>query len=480
MTLKNRLTLFFLVGLALLLAAFSVTLHTLARVHLGQQVNERGEANLESLVAATELEPDGLEWDQVEHMLKLATGGEPTVWAVFDSQGLTVDGETQNAQRLSSYANLQKEVAHPHWSATWDGKSWRVFRRIASHPRPDIQERKAQPGMPRVRGDERYQTLVFVVAAPLEAMEKSLQALAWGLTGVSVAIWVIAAIGSRWMCRRALTPLTKMSAAVKEFRADGFGRLPVPSVSDELSDLATAFNDLLARQQEAFERQRRFTGEASHQLRTPITAMLGQMEVALRRDRDPDEYRRVLTSAVAQAGRLRQIVEALLFLARADADAQLPGLEVVDLVGWLPNHVADAWSGHPRYGDLQLERPETDPGFVLAQPTLLGQAIDNLIDNALKYSLPGSAVRIQLVRERDSVGIVVEDSGLGMSQPDISQVFDPFYRSVESRQIGISGAGLGLAIARRIVAALGGQIKVESRLTVGSRFVVEFPIRRER
>src|SRR5262245_9518215 len=116
MTLTNRLTLLFLAALAVVLAAFSITLYSLGRMPVGQQRHDRSEATLCSLGVATELEPDGLEWDQAEHVLKLATGGEPTVWAVFDSQGLTVDGEVQNAQRLSSFGDLQMEVAHPHWS----------------------------------------------------------------------------------------------------------------------------------------------------------------------------------------------------------------------------------------------------------------------------------------------------------------------------------------------------------------------------
>lgn len=477
MTLTNRLTLFFLVALAAVLAAFSVTLYALALVHLGQQVDERGEASLDALAAAVELEPDGLEWNPGEHMLLPATRGEPTVWAVFDSQGQAVDGDMQHVRRLAEYAGSWTDKPHPWRTATWDGKPWRVYCRATSHPRSDIRERKAQPGVARVPGDERYQTLVFVLAAPLEPMGMALRTLAWGLVGVSIVIWGLAAIGSQWMCRRALTPLNKMSGAVKEIGTDDLGgRLPVPTTRDELADLAVAFNELLARLQEAFERQRRFTGEASHQLRTPLTAMLGQMEVALRRHRDPDEYRRVLTSAVAQAGRLRQIVEALLFLARADADSQLPELEVVDLVSWLPNHVADVWSGHLRYSDLQLERPQNTAQLVLAQPTLLGQALDNLIDNAFKYSLPGSPVRVQMDDTPDEARIAVVDEGSGIAGTDSARVFAPFFRTEEARRRGIVGPGLGLAVADRIVRALGGRIELSTRSNTGSRFVLLFPI----
>ena len=118
-------------------------------------------------------------------------------------------------------------------------------------------------------------------------------------------------------------------------------RLPVPRTDDELQDLGDAFNGLIARLQEAFERQRRFTGDASHQLRTPLAVMLGQIEVSLRRDRSAEDYRRVLSLVHDQAAHLGQMVEMLLFLARADAEAELPGLESIDLAAWVDAHARD-------------------------------------------------------------------------------------------------------------------------------------------
>ncbi|HEY1192026.1 MAG TPA: histidine kinase dimerization/phospho-acceptor domain-containing protein [Gemmata sp.] len=194
----------------------------------------------------------------------------------------------------------------PRANVTWDGDHWRVVRRTLRHPEPEAV--KTTPARPR------YRTLVFVSAWPVAPAHELMRTLAWSLGGVSVALWVVAGLGSRW----ALVPVAHMTDSAKRIAAADLGvRLPVPAARDELHDLAGSFNDLRARLQDSFERQRRFTGETSHQLRTPLTAMLGQMEMALRRDRDRDEYRRALTAAVAQAGRLVQIVESLLFLARA-------------------------------------------------------------------------------------------------------------------------------------------------------------------
>jgi heavy metal sensor kinase len=475
-TLTNRLTLFFLTALAVVLAAFSVTLYALARSHLTRQVDERARANLDTLVVAAEIEPDGLEWNRRQRSL-WPRRDEPTVWAVFDAQGREVDGEPDHVRLLHSYAVAAEGEPDTRSSASWQGERWRVYCRTLSHSEPNVRDRRAGPGEDRNPDDERYRSLIFAIAAPLEPAYGTARTLAWCLLGVSAAVWLVAACVGRWLCRRALAPLTKMSGAVKAFNAaDLGGRLPVPDTRDELDDLAVSFNDLLARLQEAFERQRRFTGEASHQLRTPLTAMLGQMEVALRRDRAPEEYRRVLASAVAQAGRLRQIVEALLFLARADAEAQLPDLETVDLVGWLPHHVAEAWKDHPRSNDLRLEPPERDALPVRAQPTLLGQAADNLIDNAFKYSVPGSPVRVALNSGAGWAAVAVQDEGPGIAAADVGRVFDPFFRTEEARRRGVAGLGLGLAVADRIVRAFGGRIEVRGGANNGCVFTILLPL----
>jgi heavy metal sensor kinase len=475
-TLTNRLTLFFLTALAVVLAAFSIALYSLARSHLTRQVDEHARANLDTLTAALEVEPDGLEWNRRDRNL-WPRRDEPPVWAVFDAQGREVDGEPDHVRFLQPYAVAADGERDTRRSAPWQGERWRVYCRTISHPNANILDRRAKPGEPRNPDDERYQTLVFAIAAPLDPAHATARSLAWGLAGVSGAVWLAAACAGRWLCGRALTPLTKMSEAARAFNADDLGRrLPVPATRDELVDLAISFNDLLARLQEAFERQRRFTGEASHQLRTPLAAMLGQMEVALRRDRDPEEYRRVLGSAMAQAGRLRQTVEALLFLARADADAELPGLETVDLVEWLPHHLAGTWKHHPRYHDLRLEQAGGRTLLFRAHPTLLGQAADNLIDNAFKYSSPGSPVTVTLSSASSWATVAVKDEGPGIAEADAGRIFDPFFRTEDARRRGIAGSGLGLAVAERIVRAFGGRIELRCGANNGSVFTILLPL----
>jgi heavy metal sensor kinase len=472
MSLTTRLSAFFLAALALVLVGFSLTLYGLARVYLYRQTDERLASALDTLAAAAEVERDGVEWEPREHHLTLGqdVNAGQARWTVHDPDGNLVDRS----------ANLGAEPALADWpdphAAVQDrgtvyreGGAWHFLQRVL------------RPGEPHgVTPDEggaerKYASLVLTAGVSLAPAAATLRALTLALAGVSLGLWLLAALAGRWLCRQALAPVQQMATAARMMNAADLGRrLPEPGRGDELQDLARAFNGLLARLEEAFERQRRFTGGASHQLRTPLTAMLGQVEVALRRERPAEEYREVLQHVRGQAAQLQQIVEMLLFLARADAEAKPADLVPVDLVAWLPGHL-ERWAGHPRRPDLRLKRLDGQAAWVRAQGPLLGQLVDNLVENACKYSEPGRPVTVFLGSADGAVTLAVEDEGCGIAPDDLPHVFEPFYRSADVRRLGRPGVGLGLAVARRIADVFGGTLTAESEPGRGSRFTLGLP-----
>jgi len=250
------------------------------------------------------------------------------------------------------------------------------------------------PGAVHLPHDRTYHGdgVVLTVAVADAPVAAELRHLMLAMAGISTVIWLTAAFWGRLLCRRALAPITKMAASARSVRrtaTDG-PLLEVAPSRDELEDLGRAFNELLADLRLSLERQHRFTGDASHQLRTPLTAMLASVEVALRQVRSPDEYQRVLSVVRRRGGQLRQIIESLLFLARAESDCHLPDAETIDLAGWCRSWL-DSWADHPRASDLAIQIGEGATP-VLANPALLGQVLDNRLDNACKYSQPGSPI----------------------------------------------------------------------------------------
>jgi heavy metal sensor kinase len=455
-SLTTRLSAFFLGALALVQVGFSVSLYLLAGAHLHRQAQERVRAALDTLAAVAEVKPGGVEWEPHERHLTL--GQDPAEdqvrWEIRDDRGRVVDRS----------ANLGP-------SAPWaeGGTGWLVRQRHLEPHEP------GGDGDRPSRAEQQHRALVLTVGLSLGPVQATARRLAGALAGLSVGLWLLAALLGRRLCRRALRPVSRMALAAGSMgAADLARRLPVPASGDEMEEMGRAFNGLLDRLQEAFERQQRFTGDASHQLRTPLTALRGQVEVTLRRDRPPEEYRRVLALVQGQAAHLQRIVEALLFLARADAEAEVGAPEEMDLGAWLPGHLR-GWAAHARAADLDLVPPRGGPFRVRAQPVLLGQALDNLLDNALKYSEPGTRVAVSLRREGDAVVLEVTDLGEGIGEEDLPHVFEPFYRSAEARRRGRPGVGLGLAVVQRVAAALGGVAGAASRPGRGSSFTLRLP-----
>lgn len=452
MSLTTRLLVYFLAAMGLVLAGFSAATYAVARHHLRDRLRDRVSAVMDTLVAAAELEPDGIDWEPDLRTLPEHLAGDQVAWVVRDDDGNRLSG---------SGAPLP---------ASTDA-SWWVSQQILRYPRPEL-VRDPPAGQPRTR----HRALTIVVAAPTAAVEATLASLAWVLVGVSTGVWLTAAAAGRRLCRRAIAPVTRMCDAVNSLQPEPVGgRVPLPGSRDELGRLAAAFNHLLDRLETAADRQRRFAGEASHQLRTPLTALLGQLEVALRRDREPDEYRRVLSAAHAQASRLKGIVESLLFLARSEREQALPDLPALDLAAWLPSAVRDSWGEHPRFPDVTIQTHAASAATVRTHAGLLRQALDNLIDNAFKYSAPGTRVTVTLDARGSGWCIRVHDLGDGIAPDDVAGLFQPFFRTEAARLSGVAGTGLGLTVTARIVSALRGTVQCDRDVSRGVSFVIGLP-----
>lgn len=467
MTLTSRLMTFLVATVALVLIGFSVALYMLTYTQLHRELDDHAEAYRGMLFASVEFESNGLEWDPNAEFLKHIPGDE-LQWAAQDEKGLL--GGSDLAKALSSLIPAST-FGDKAIDVTLGQSPWRVVAQLVRFPKPELVVASNEPGMIR------HRQIHFIVAVPIAPVHEALQTLLLRLLAISTATMLLVTLLARWVGRQALLPLRRMTDATLAIRTDDLrDRLPVPHTQDELHELGSAFNLLLSRVHEAFERQKRFTSEASHQLRTPLTAMLGQVELSLRRNRELEDYKKTLQLVKEQGTRLHEMVEMLLFLARADADSCLPRQAPLDLVGLLPRYVNQFWSHHPRFGDVMVHVPADATLTVSVQADLFEQATGNLIDNAMKYSEPGTPIHLRLTQEGHEAKLAVEDRGPGIHPNDIQHLFSPFFRSSEARQQGIAGIGLGLAIATRIIHAFGGQIVFENNSERGGTFSISLPL----
>jgi heavy metal sensor kinase len=475
LTITTRLNLFFLAALAVVLIGFSGALYLVANIYLQRQDEQRLAAALNAMVAAAEVGPEGVVWDLTERRLSLgehAFGGK-IVWAVTNNLGQLLDQskEPDADKVVAAISAINSDSSATH--LVIGREPWQVHLRQIASPHAEVTGIATDA---TVHDDEpKYPAVSITAAVSLAATNAALRNLAFSLASLSLGVWLAGLVLSREVCRRALAPLTKMAAAARDVDTSELAqRLPSANTRDQLEALSVAFNSLLDRVQESYERQRRFTGDASHQLRTPLAAIIGQAEVALRRERSAEEYRQALAAIQQTSGQLSRIVESLLFLARADADAALPNRNLIDLATWLPEHL-QSWSESNRFADIVFVVESEKSCAVKVHPVLLGELIKNLVDNACKYSAPGTPITLRLRRTGRSICFDVEDQGPGLTESELARLFTPFFRSSDARRKQVDGVGLGLSIAKRLATSFGGELMATSHNGEGCRFTLTLP-----
>jgi heavy metal sensor kinase len=287
---------------------------------------------------------------------------------------------------------------------------------------------------------------------------------------------IVAAAGGYWLSRRALSPVDALVRTAHDITGANLdSRLPKLSTGDELQRLSDTLNKMLDRIEGAFLRVTQFTADASHELRTPVSLIRTEAELALRRSRTETEYKESLRNILLEAERTTALIEQLLALARADSGREALHMESVNL-GQTLRDIVEGWQQVAEIRDLQFSASVAEDSFVMGDASALRRVADVLLDNAFKYTPSPGKVSLWLERKDESAVMTVMDSGPGIAEEEQSRIFERFYRVDKARSRSQGGAGLGLAIARWIVTQHHGSITVESHPGHGSVFRVELPL----
>ncbi len=470
MTFAGRVSAFFLIAMALALAGYSAIFYFVARHHLYEQFDSRLQTALDILAASVEVEFDDAKWQPLEHGIRLDRDVlVESRWIVADENGQTIDRSAGLERKDPQHAVLFEYSSRPHVEEDFAVQigDWRILHRQLNAPAPKpVTEREPHE----------FASVRITVARSAAGLHNTMRQLSWATAVLPAAVWLVAAALGRRYIGRTLRPVRAMAERARAMgEADFALRMPVDNSRDELSALGEEFNRLLDRLQRAYERQRRFAGDAAHQLRTPLTVIQGQIDVARRKERTPEDYRQILQLLAGKVCELNRIVDSLLFMARSEIETGKAPAEQIRLNDWLASYAA-RWSQHERATDFSFIPGED--AMVWTSPALLSQVLDNLINNAFAYSRPGSAVVLRSQVNGPQVVLCVEDRGIGISPEDMPSIFSPFFRSAEAGRTAVAGTGLGLAIAARIAAVLGGSLSCESTPGAGSAFTLTLPAHR--
>lgn len=357
---------------------------------------------------------------------------------------------------LSTLARLAANSADEHSVRNWsDGDhSFRVLVR-------------------RIRGNEASaeRAHIIAVAVPIDYHLRFLGEFRRTLWLMIASGIVITSLMGWIAVRQGHIPLHNIVAQIHRITANELNtRLSPETVPRELADLAVSFNEMLERMEEAFLRLSNFSADIAHELRTPVTSLMTQTQVALSQTRTVDEYREILYSNIEEYERMAQMIGDMLFLAQADNGLSKPNITDVDLAAELHAlfEYYEAWTEERGVG-LEVNGSATVSGDRL----MLRRALGNLLSNAIRHTPSGRTVKVYLgTRDDGEIGIVVENPGPRIPAEHLPRLFDRFYRADPSRHEG--GSGLGLAIVKSIVTAHGGKIEATSTEEC-TRFSITLP-----
>ena len=291
-------------------------------------------------------------------------------------------------------------------------------------------------------------------------------------------IILLSSVCTYFLTKKTLTPLQKLTSEVSQIQAQNLStQLAVPNSKDEIAQLTSSFNEMLARLDNAFSTQKQFSANAAHELRTPLAVLQTNLEV-FEKKQEPEmvEYQQLFTMIKEQTARLSQLVGTLLDMTNLKSvprTDQVTLEELVDEVFCDLDPVAEKAGISIHFNDSASQDSHTD---VTGSYVLLYRAVYNLVENAIKYNRPHGSVSVSVKQEKGQAMVLVTDTGIGISPENQKKIFDPFFRVDKSRSRAMGGAGLGLALVDSIAKEHGGTVNVLESSETGSTIALMLPV----
>jgi heavy metal sensor kinase len=458
MPLKTRLTLLFVTMFAVIVAAWSIFVVFVVRADLYAGIDRALDSRASQLALGLPGSADGEFQDITDSTLVGLSPTEATA-QLLSSTGTVLEssGDTMSVDAIVSPEVLARaertRAAQLLTVASHDGEHFRVL-------------------VVGLTGTGR----LILVGASTENADASVKRLILIMLLTGPLALLAAGMGGWLLAQRALRPVSRMTSTAARIGIDALSeRVPVPTEGDELAGLAVTLNNMLSRLEAGVQAKRRLVADASHELQTPLAVMRTELDVSLASGTLPPDAVEVLESAREETDRMTRIVRNLLTLAHFD-EGTLRLLPVPVDLHEVASEAVSSLATLAREREVKVG-VEGDAAEVVADPEYLRVVVINLLENAIKYSGPGSTATVTTGLDDDDALLTVSDTGPGIPADALPHIFDRFYRADASRAHENSGSGLGLAIACEIVEAHRGKLTAESEQGVGSRFVVRLTAR---
>jgi len=317
---------------------------------------------------------------------------------------------------------------------------------------------------------------IVQVGISLENTEFDLRRLMIIMILAGGGLMLLASLGGNFIIRKALKPVKSVVQTAKDISADDLSlRIESGQRQDEIGELVDTFNDMISRLEKSVKKIKQFSGDVSHELRTPLTIIRGEIEVLLRKERNKEEYQKILKSTLEEAAYLERIIDDLLFLSRIEALEKKEFDKSVQLDEILLK-VVESQELAAKKKDITLDIKKAEPAQIKGEEVLLERMVANIIDNSIRYTHSGGKVEVSLDKKDGTFTLLVKDTGIGIPEESQPLIFDRFYVVDKSRFKETGGLGMGLSIVKRVADCHGGKIEVESEVNKGTSFLIHFPI----
>lgn len=314
---------------------------------------------------------------------------------------------------------------------------------------------------------------IVQVATDYKILNSTLENLFYILLFIIPIVLIFSITGGYFLIYKSFKPIEEILSSLKLINASDLSqRVKKLHSNDEVDLLIDEINNLLQRLEISFKKINQFSSDASHELKTPLTIIRGEIEIALRKDRDKSEYKNSLEVCLDEVLRIQNTIDDLLFLAKNDTNISDNYTDI-----YLDEITLESVSELKPYAlskEITLETNIKDMSQIKGYPSLLKVAIKNLIKNAIDFSFENSKVKISCYKENDLTVISVEDTGIGIAKEEQDRIFEEFYRTDKSRNKNSGGTGLGMAISNKIVKIHNGSIKLTSEVNTGTIVKIYF------
>lgn len=317
--------------------------------------------------------------------------------------------------------------------------------------------------------------IVIEVATTKEMLWANLENIVYILSFIVPIILIFSVIGGNFLIYKSFSPIEKVLEELKNITAiDLTARLKSSNNQDEINQLINGINNLLERLESSFERISQFSSDASHELKTPLTIIKGEMEIALRKDRSLDEYKQTLRTSLDEVVVIEQSINDLLFLAKNEKDLITNREKDILYFDEIIDESINEVKNFAKLHQIEIKFELIDAIEFKGYSNLLKIAIKNILKNAIQYSHENSVIIVKSYKKDEFLNISVQDFGIGIENNEQEKIFEKFYRTDKSRNKNSGGTGLGMSIVKKIIDIHKGLISINSKENIGTTITLSF------